>query len=113
MFLLIIILTIDSFYSFSYGGHILVNKTNNGRSDLGPVLLGGIECPWNSEDLDQCSERLWAFKDFRYMCSSLHAYTVELECRSDPFPGNYKVIINLSYENLKYIYSRRKKTKQS
>ncbi|XP_052065492.1 scavenger receptor cysteine-rich domain superfamily protein-like [Mytilus californianus] len=71
---------------FTYGGHILINKTNYGRSDLGPVLLGGIECPWNSEDLDQCSERMWAFEDFRNVCSFLHQYDVELKCRSDPFP---------------------------
>lgn len=57
------------------------------RKDIAPTILKNIECPWNSVDLDQCSEREWSYKDNRIICDS-HKRDLRLKCRSKPFPGN-------------------------
>ncbi|CAG2204139.1 unnamed protein product [Mytilus edulis] len=76
---------------FSHGGHIIIDVDNGRdgenyyRKDIAPTILKNIECPWNSVDLDQCSERKWSYKDNRIICDS-HKRDLRLKCRSKPFP---------------------------
>ncbi|CAG2253255.1 unnamed protein product [Mytilus edulis] len=81
---------------FTYGGHIINNMDNgqydgenDGRTDIAPTLLEYMECPWNSVDLNQCSEREWSHKDQRIVCKH-HQRDLRLKCRSKPFP-DYEV----------------------
>lgn len=60
---------------------------NDGMTDIAPTLLEYMECPLNSVDLNQCSEREWSHKDQRIVCKH-HQRDLRLKCRSKPFPGN-------------------------
>ncbi|CAC5380215.1 unnamed protein product [Mytilus coruscus] len=81
---------------FTNGGHIITDVDNGhnegrhfGRTDIAPTILKYMECPWNSVDLNQCSEREWGHKDNRIKCNH-HQRDLRLKCRSKPFP-DYEV----------------------
>ncbi|XP_052064963.1 egg peptide speract receptor-like [Mytilus californianus] len=78
---------------FTKGGRLLFGYNNYGyrkgqnhfKHDIGPTILKYIECPWDSVELDQCSERLWAYKDDILSCE-MHTLDVKLKCNTEPFP---------------------------
>lgn len=81
-------------YFHSKGGRLLTGDAygyrkgkNHYKQDIGPTILRYIECPWDSVKLVQCSERSYAYKDYILSCE-MHVLDVELECNSEPFPGN-------------------------
>lgn len=89
---------------YSKGGRLLFGYNNYGyrkgqnhfKHDIGPTILKYIECPWDSIEVDQCSERLWTNKDYIISCE-MHVLDVELKCNSEPFPGN--VLKHISNHN--------------
>ncbi|CAC5370983.1 PRSS12 [Mytilus coruscus] len=59
------------------------------KHGIGPTILKYIVCPWDSVELDQCSECLWAYKDYILPCD-MHTLDVELKCNSEPF-SDYEI----------------------
>ncbi|CAC5372557.1 unnamed protein product [Mytilus coruscus] len=70
---------------FGYNNYGYIKGKNHYKHDIGPTILKYIECPWDSVALDQCSERLWAYKDYILSCD-MHKLDVKLKCNSEPFP---------------------------